>query len=83
MTKTKTASLEAINTQVALIAQDITYIKKDVLEIKDQLSKDCATKEWVNQEYGQTKKVVNAILVTLGMAIAGAFATFMIRGGLK
>lgn len=40
----------------------------DVLIIKGQLSRDYATKEWVNQEYAQTKKVLNYVIMLIGTA---------------
>jgi pyruvate/2-oxoacid:ferredoxin oxidoreductase beta subunit len=70
-------------TSLALMAKDLEYIKKDVTEIKLRMEGDYATREWVNAEYGQTRKIVNAIVITMGTAIVGAFATFVIRGGLK
>jgi hypothetical protein len=76
-------SLEDKDTELALIAQDISYIKSDIGSIKAQLNSSVATKDWVNSEYGQTRKILNAILVTMGTVIVAAFATFVIRGGLR
>ena len=74
----------------ALMARDISDTKKDVTEarkdieaVKSKLESNYATKEWVEAEFGQTKKIVNAIIVTFGTAVIVAISAFIIRGGLK
>jgi hypothetical protein len=71
------------NTQnIDVIATKIEYIQQSVDHINAKLDADYATKDWVNAEFGQTRKLVNAILITFGTAIVLAFATFVIKGGL-
>jgi hypothetical protein len=61
----------------------VEYIEHEVNEIRKKQDEKYATKEWVNNEYGQTKKLINGLLITFGSAIAAALAAFIIRGGIK
>ena len=67
---------------LAVLAQKVGDIQADVSEIKNKLDNNYATKEWVNSEFGQTRSLVNAIFIAFGLALVGALATFVIRGGL-
>jgi tetrahydromethanopterin S-methyltransferase subunit G len=71
------------NQNIDVIATKLDYIQADIADIKKKLEEDTASKEWVNSEYGQTKKIVNAILVIFGTSIVLAFAAFVINGGLN
>jgi hypothetical protein len=68
---------------IAVIQTNILDIKDDVRDIKSKLESNYATREWVLAEFGQTRKIVNAILITFGLAIVTAFAGFVVNGGLK
>lgn len=68
---------------IDLINYKLDEIQNDIAKINKKLDENVATKEWVNSEYGQTKRMVNALLITFGTAIVLAFASFMIGGGLK
>jgi len=68
---------------IAVILSEMTSVKTDIRDIKNKLEKDYATKEWCRSEFGGTKTTVNGILVTFGLAIVSALATFVIKGGLK
>jgi hypothetical protein len=72
------------NTQnIDVIATKLDYIQADIADIKKKLEEDTASKEWVNSEYGQTKKIVNGILIVFGTSVVLAFAAFIINGGLN
>jgi hypothetical protein len=70
-------------TTIALLNQKVDYISKAVDSIQTQLDAKYATQSWVDAEYGQTKKIVNAILITFGTVVVAAIATWIIRGGLQ
>lgn len=70
-------------TSIALLNQKVDYISKAVTDIQTKLDSNYATKEWVDAEYSQTRKIVNAILITFGTVVIAAIATWIIRGGLK
>lgn len=71
------------NQSIELLNQKVDYVVEKVNKIEDKLDKNYASKEWVDAEYGQTKKIVNAILVTFALGIVTAFVAFVVRGGLK
>jgi len=50
------------DTDIAKLIKDIEYIGKDVTDIKLKLDSNYATKEWVNSEYGNQKKLVNGLV---------------------
>lgn len=83
ITENNTKEINALTTNIAVILSEMATVKADVKEIKDGLQKDYATKEWVMSNFNGTKTTVNGILVTFGLAIISALATFVIRGGLK
>ena len=68
---------------IGLISYKLDEIDSDVKEIKKKLEVSVATKEWVQAEYGPTKKIVNGILVTFGTALVLAVAAFIVGGGLR
>lgn len=83
ITNTNTKEINGLTTNVAVILSEMKTLKDDIRDIKEKLEKDYATKEWCRSEFGGTKTTVNGILVTFGLAIVSALATFVIRGGLK
>jgi len=68
---------------VAVIQSTVTDIKSDVSEIKRKMEAEYATKEWTLSEFGQTRRIVNALMGTFATAIVLAIAAFIIRGGIK
>lgn len=85
-----TSTINQLSIQMAKIGEQVKNIEDNVnrvegvaSEIKKKLDSEYATKEWCESKYGQTTKTVNGILVAFGLAIIGALATFVIRGGLK
>lgn len=76
-------ALKNANQNIDVIATKIDYIQEDVADIKKKLEGSYATKEWCESEFGQTKRLVNAMLVTFGTAIVLAISAFIIRGGLQ
>lgn len=79
----KKTDIGQVYTEIAVMAEKISNIERVVADIQSKLDSNYATKEWVNSEYGQTRKIVNATIVTFGTAIILALAAFIIRGGLK
>lgn len=75
--------LAKIGVEIVNISGDMADLKIAVGDIKKKMEADYATKEWCEGKYGQTTKTVNMILVAFGLAIVGAFAAFVINGGLK
>ena len=73
----------AASKNIELIVYKINEIKSDVVDIKTKLESNYATKEWCEAQFGQTKKLVNGLIVTFGSAIVLAIAAFILRGGLK
>lgn len=72
-----------IGEKIENIESNITRVEGGVVDIKKKLEGEYATKEWCEGKYGQTTKTVNGLLVSFGLAIIGAFAAFVINGGLK
>lgn len=83
ITENNTKEINGLTTNIAVILSEMKMVKDDVKEIKEGLAKDYATKEWVMNNLGGTKNAVNGILVTFGLAIVSALATFVIKGGLQ
>jgi len=83
ITENNTKEINQMGIDLAVILSEMKTVKFDVKDIKEKLEKDYATKEWVMSNFGGTKTTVNGILVTFGLAIVSALATFVIRGGLK
>lgn len=83
ITSNNTKEINGLTTNVAVILSEMKSVKEDVKDIKEKLEKDYATKEWVMSTFGGTKTTVSGILVTFGLAIVSALATFVVRGGLK
>ena len=63
---------------IALLNQKVDFIKEAVTDIQGKLEKDYATREWVNSEYSQTKKVVNAFIGIILVAVVGAIVGLVI-----
>jgi hypothetical protein len=62
-------------TEIALIAQDIKYIKDDVQEIKGKLEKNYITRE----EFDPIKKIVYGIVGLVLTGVLGALLALVIR----
>lgn len=60
---------------IAVIANDISYIKRDVAEIKTKLDDDYVTRA----EFEPIKKVVYGLISVLGLATIGAILKLIIR----
>lgn len=72
-----------IGEQIKNLEENVTRVEGGVVEIKKKLEAEYATKEWCEGKYGQTTRTVNGFLVAFGLAIVAAFATFVLKGGLK
>ena len=72
-----------IGEQIKNIEENVTRVEGVVNEVKKKLDGEYATREWCESKYGQTTKVVNGILGAIGIAIVGAFAAFVLKGGLN
>ena len=74
MARTKALRSED-QTEIALIAQDIKYIKDDVQEIKGKLEKNYITRE----EFDPIKKIVYGIVGLVLTGVLGALLALVIR----
>lgn len=60
---------------IAVIANDIAYIKRDVSEIKDKMEKDYVTRE----EFEPIKRVVYGLVTTILIGFIGALTALVYR----
>lgn len=91
--KTNEDMAEEINTELALVKQEVSYIRRDVTEMKSDIKtalNGFASKEYVDEKinaldekYKPLKTGVIAVISAFGLAIVGAFAAFVIGGGLR
>ena len=75
---TNTQNIDVIATRLDYMSQDINGIQVDIKDIKKQLQSDYATKEWCAAEYGQTKKLVNGMVVFILLAVLGAIVALVV-----
>ncbi len=68
---------------IAVLMNNIEYIKSDVADIRAKLESNYATKEWCESKFGQTTKLVNILMIALGTGLVSAFVVFIVNGGLK
>ena len=68
---------------IDLLVYKVDEIKSDVSDIKKSMEANYATKEWCEANYGATKRQFAWMLMIFGGAVITAFATFVIKGGLK
>lgn len=54
-----------LDKSVAVLGNKMDTLGDDVKDIKQKLEAEYATKEWVDAQYGQTKKLVNGITLTI------------------
>lgn len=66
------------DTDIAKLIKDIEYIGQDVKDIKKKLEDSVATKEWVNSEYGNTRKIVNGLVGVVLVEVLGAILALII-----
>lgn len=60
------------------LIEKVNNIDKLTQKIDEKLNRDYATKEWVNSEYGQTKKAVNYVMMLIGTAVIVALLALVI-----
>ena len=67
-----------LNVKLAVLTEKVDNIDTVVKDIKSKLENNYATKEWVISEYGQTKKIVNGLIVTVLVEVLGAILALVI-----
>ena len=72
------AQIATVNTNQAVILSQMSDIKEDVKDIKSKLETSYATKEWCENQYGQTKKIVNGMVVVVLLAVLSALVGLVI-----
>lgn len=72
MTKSQS---DTIDTKLAVMANNIEYIKSDIIEIKNQLKADYVTRE----EFGPIKKIVYGLVSLILVAVVGAMITLILK----
>lgn len=70
---------QTLDKNVAVVSSKMETIALDVKEIRQKLDGEYATKEWVDAQYGQTKKIVNGIVVTILSAVIVALLALVIK----
>lgn len=72
MTKSQSDTIE---TKLAVMANNIEYIKTDIVEIKNQLKAEYVTRE----EYAPVKKLVYGMVGVILVAVVGALLALIIK----
>ena len=67
------------SSDIAVLLSQMADIKGDVKEIKQKLENEYATKEWVEAYIGQTKKIVNGIMVIIVTAVFTALVALVVK----
>lgn len=73
--KTKKDTEDNLQVDLAVIANDIQYIKTDVGEIKEKMEKNYVTRE----EFDPIKKIVYGIVSVILLAVIGAVIKLVIN----
>jgi hypothetical protein len=75
--------ISKLDKAIGIMGGKVDDIKEDMKEVKTKLELNYATKEWCESKFGNTTKLVNAFLAILGTAAVGAFAYWLLQGGLR
>lgn len=78
MTKEGT-QLNKISIDVGVMLSEMIDIKSDIKVINDKLSSNYATKEWVDLQYGQTKKLVQGFAALILTAVILALIALVVQ----
>jgi hypothetical protein len=78
MTKEGT-QLNKISIDVGVMLNEMIDIKSDIKVINDKLSSNYATKEWVDLQYGQTKKLVQGMAALILTAVILALIALVVQ----
>lgn len=78
MTKEE-AQLNKISIDVGVMLSEMIDIKSDIKVINDKLSSNYATKEWVDLQYGQTKKLVQGFAALILTAVILALIALVVQ----
>lgn len=76
---TKPSNINKISIDVGVILNQMVEVKADIEKINEKLDSRYATKEWVNMEYGQTKKLVQGMVSVILLAVLGAIVALVVR----
>lgn len=60
------------------LIEKVNNIDSRTKKIDERLERDYATKEWVNSEYGQTKKSVNYVIMLIVTAVIVALIALVV-----
>lgn len=77
--KTNSNIFQQMAVDQGITLEKMANVEKKLDLIGGKIDKEYATKEWVNLEYGPTKKIVNYILMLFGTAVVVALASLVIR----
>jgi len=75
MTTKQERTNDRTNIDLAVIATDVSYIKRDVAEIKNKLEADYVTR----QEFDPIKKVIYGLVTLILTGVVGAIISLVIR----
>jgi hypothetical protein len=78
MTKEE-SQLNKISIDVGVMLSEMIDIKSDIKVINDKLSSNYATKEWVDLQYGQTKKLVQGFAALILTAVILALIALVVQ----
>jgi uncharacterized membrane protein YqgA involved in biofilm formation len=76
---TKPSNISRISIDVGVILNQMVEVKADIEQIKEKLDSRYATKEWVDMQYGQTKKLVQGMVTVILLAVLGAIVALVVR----
>jgi hypothetical protein len=73
------ASFLGLDKSVAVMGSKMDTLVTDVKDIKQKLEGEYATKEWVDAQYGQTRKMVTGIAGIILTAVVIALVALVIK----
>lgn len=68
-----------ISVDIAVIKNELISMKEDVAIINIKLDNNYATKEWVNAEYSNTRKIVYGVASVILLAVITALVALVVR----
>lgn len=68
-----------ISVDIAVIKNELISMKEDVAKINIKLDSNYATKEWVNAEYSNTRKIVYGVASVILLAVVTALVALVVR----
>jgi hypothetical protein len=74
-----TKDIGKISIDVGIILKEVADLKADFKVMDNKLDSNYATKEWVELNFGQTKKIVNGLVTVILLAVLGAIVALVVR----